>query len=79
MSVNTFLPKKTPFLLDLSVLIDYKSAYQWGTLDFATVLQTVTHLPKDKLAILTLRLTFWRRMRYLDREKGRNEASSEKY
>jgi hypothetical protein len=42
----------------LASKINYKSAYQRGTLNFATALQTVTYLPKGKLAILTLCLTF---------------------
>ena len=38
--------------------IDYKSAYQQGTLRFVIALQAVTHLPEDNFLILAQRLTF---------------------
>ncbi len=42
----------------LASKIDYKSAYQQGTLHIKTALQTATQLPEDELAIITLHLLF---------------------
>jgi hypothetical protein len=42
----------------LASKIDYKSAYHCGTLHFLTALQTAMQLPDDKIALITLRLTF---------------------
>jgi hypothetical protein len=50
--------RKYPGQQILASKIDYKSAYHQGTLHFAMALRTVRHLPEDKLAILTLCLTF---------------------
>ncbi len=50
--------RKHPGQRILASKIDYKSANHWGILNFVTALQTVTQLPEDKLAILTLCLTF---------------------
>jgi hypothetical protein len=50
--------RKYPGQRILASKIDYKSAYHQGILHFATALQKVTQLPEDKLAILTLCLTF---------------------
>jgi hypothetical protein len=42
----------------LASKIDYKSAYRRGILHFATALKTATQLPDNKIAIITLHLTF---------------------
>ncbi len=42
----------------LASKIDYKSAYRRGVLHFATALKTATQLPDNRIAIITLRLTF---------------------
>jgi hypothetical protein len=50
--------RKHPHKCILASKIDFKSAYQQGTLHFKTALLTTMQLPEDKLAIITLCLTF---------------------
>ncbi len=50
--------RKYPGQRILASKINHKSAYHRSILHFAMALQTVTQLPEDELAILTLHLTF---------------------
>ena len=50
--------RKYPGQQILASKIDYKSAYCWVTLNFATALKTATQLSDEEIAIITLRLTF---------------------
>jgi hypothetical protein len=50
--------RKHPNQQKLASKIDYKSGYCRDSLHTSTALQTVTQIPEDNIAIITLRLTF---------------------